>query len=123
MTFAYWCVLASAIMPMVWTAAAKSRRDFDNASPRDWLAGLEGWRRRANSAQANAWEAFGPFAAAVIIAHLAGAPQPRIDALAGAFVAARAAYGILYIANLPTLRSLVWLAGLGCVIGLFVIAA
>lgn len=123
MTFAYWCVLASALMPMAWAGAAKSRKDFDNASPRDWLAGLEGWRRRANAAQANAWEAFGPFAAAVIIAHLAGAPQSRIDLLAGVFVAARAAYGVLYMADLPTLRSLAWLTGFGCVVGLFVASA
>lgn len=123
MTFAYWCVLMAALMPLLWAGAAKSRRDFDNATPRDWLAGLDGWRRRANAAQMNSWEAFAPFAAAVIIAHLAGASQGSINALAGLFVAARLAYGLLYIANWPGLRTLAWLTGYGCVIGLFVAAA
>lgn len=123
MTLAYWCVLAAALMPLLWAGAAKSRRDFDNAAPREWLARLEGWRRRANAAQMNAWEAFAPFAAAVIIAHLAGATQASIDVLAGTFVAARLAYGGLYIADRPTLRSLAWIVGFGCVVGLFVAAA
>jgi uncharacterized MAPEG superfamily protein len=123
MTFAYWCVLAAALMPLLWAGAAKSRRDFDNASPRDWLAGLEGWRRRANAAQLNSWEAFAPFAAAVIIAHLAGAAQGRVDILAGLFVAARLGYGILYIADRPTLRSVAWTVAMGCVVGLFAVSA
>jgi uncharacterized MAPEG superfamily protein len=33
------------------------------------------------------------------------------------------AYGVAYIQNWPTLRSLLWAAALGCVIGLFVAAA
>ncbi len=123
MTLAYWCVLAAALMPILWAGLAKSRRDFDNASPRDWLAGLHGWRRRANAAQMNSWEAFAPFAAAVIIAHLAGAAQARIDALAGLFVAARLAHGALYIADRATLRSVAWTVAMGCTVGLFVVAA
>lgn len=123
MTFAYWCVLAAALMPILWVGLAKARRDFDNAAPREWLAALEGWRRRANAAQLNSWEAFAPFAAAVIIAHLAGAAQGRIDALAGLFVAARLAYGALYIADRPTLRTIAWMVAMGCTVGLFVVAA
>jgi uncharacterized MAPEG superfamily protein len=123
MILAYWCVLAAALMPILWAGLAKSRRDFDNASPRDWLSGLQGWRRRANAAQMNSWEAFAPFAAAVIIAHLAGAAQARIDALAALFVAARLAYGALYIADRATLRSVAWTVAMGCTVGLFVAAA
>lgn len=121
MTIAYWCVLLAAMMPIAWAGLAKSQR-FDNAAPRDYLATLEGWRKRANWAQQNSWEAFAPFAAAVIIAHLAGAKQGTIDVLAVTFVAMRIAYGLLYIADKPTLRSLAWTIGLGCVIGLFLAA-
>lgn len=129
MTIAYWCVLIAAIMPIVWAGAAKfggksGGRQFDNARPREWLSGLEGWQQRANWAQENAYEAFGPFAAGVIIAHMTGnADQGTINLLALVFTVARILYGILYIMDRSTLRSLVWLVGLGSVVGLFVAAA
>jgi uncharacterized MAPEG superfamily protein len=123
MTVAFWCVLIAAILPFVWAGAAKSKGGFDNAAPREWLGRLEGWRRRANWAQQNSWEAFAPFAAAVIIAHLAGARQGTIDTLAMTFIAARVAYGLLYIADRPTLRSVVWTVGFACVVGMFIAAA
>jgi uncharacterized MAPEG superfamily protein len=59
----------------------------------------------------------------VIIAHLAQGPQDWIDALALTYIGLRLAYGVLYIADKPALRSLVWAAGLGCVVGLFVVSA
>jgi uncharacterized MAPEG superfamily protein len=71
----------------------------------------------------NGFEAFPPFAAGVIVAHLAGASQPRIDALAAAFVALRVIYTLLYIHDKPTARSVVWFVALFCVLGLFVAAA
>jgi uncharacterized MAPEG superfamily protein len=123
MTLAYWCVLVAAVLPIVWAGAAKSKGSFDNRAPRDWLARLEGWRQRADWAQANAWEAFGPFAAAVIIAHLAGARQATIDWLAITFIAMRIAHGLLYIADQAMLRTIVWTIGFGCVVGLFIAAA
>ncbi len=126
MTLAYWCVLVAAYLPIVWTGIAKfgaGGRDFDNAAPRVMLAKLDGWRQRANWAQLDGFEAFPPFAAAVIIAHLTSVPQPRIDALALAFIAARIVYGVFYLMNLATLRSVAWMAATGCVVALFVSAA
>ena len=126
MTTAYWCVLIAAYLPIAFTGIAKfgaGGKDFDNAAPRAMLAKLDGWRARANWAQANGFEAFPPFAAAVIIAHLTAVPQARIDLLALSFIGLRLVYGALYIANLATLRSIVWIASVGCVIGLFVSAA
>ena len=63
------------------------------------------------------------FAAAVIVAHLAHAPQARVDHLALGFVAARVGYLGAYLADLAPLRSLLWMAGLGCAIALFFQAA
>lgn len=124
MTTAYWCVFVAMLMPIIWAGASKAGvKSFDNAKPRDYLASLQGWRQRANWAQANSYESFPAFAAGVIIAHLAGAAQPTIDMLALGYIAARILYGIFYIADRSTLRSLVWVAGLGCIIGLFIAAA
>jgi len=125
MTTAYWCVLVAALLPIVWAGVAKAGggQRYDNASPREFLASLQGYRQRANWAQQNSYETYPFFVAGVLIASLAGAPQPTIDALAVAFVIARVLYGICYIADRSTLRSLSWLAAFGCVIGLFVAAA
>ena len=113
MTVAYWCVLAAAGIPYLSTSLAKFAGGFgprENKAPRDFLAGLEGWRKRAHWAQENGFEAFPPFA---------GAAQGTIDALALTFVGARLVYGFVYIADRGGLRSLVWGVGVGCVVGLF----
>jgi uncharacterized MAPEG superfamily protein len=123
MTTAYWCVLLAGLLPYVATLTAKIGAPYDNRDPRAWLARLTGWRARANAAQHNGFEAFPFFAAAVIIAQLAGAGQGRIDALALGFIAARVAHFAAYVADIPTLRSIMWFTGLGCVVGLFVSAA
>jgi uncharacterized MAPEG superfamily protein len=123
MTFAYWCVLAAALLPLLTVIPAKAARDFDNNAPRLWEGRCTGWRARGYWAHLNAFEAFPPFAAAVIIAHLAHAPQGAINLLAAVFIVARVAHAACYYADLATLRSLVWFVGLFCVIGLFVIAA
>lgn len=119
MPLAYYCVLAAGLLPYAATIIAKSRKGFDNAEPRAWLAKQEGFRARAHAAQLNSFEAFAFFAAAVIIAQLRGAPQDTINLLAIIFIIARVLYLALYLANLATLRSLVWLAGIGCVVAMF----
>lgn len=123
MTFAYWCVLVAALLPYATVALAKYDRRYNNRSPRDWEAGLEGRARRAVFAHQNHFEAFPPFAAGVVIAHLAGTPQLPVDVLAAAFIAARVAYTWAYLADRHYLRSLLWMAGFACVIGLFAGAA
>ena len=122
---AYWCVLIAALLPYVWVTIAKAGgRRYDNRDPRGWLARQDDPRRhRANAAQLNAFEAFAPFAAGVAFAQLAGVPDARIAALALGFVGFRLLHGTFYIANLHALRSLSWLAGLGCVLALLAQAA
>jgi uncharacterized MAPEG superfamily protein len=111
-------------MPLLWTAVAKfSGPGFNNRAPREFQARLTGFRARAHWAHQNSFEAFPAFAAAVIIAHLAGVAQERIDVLALAFIALRLVYGVLYLADQALLRSIAWTAALGCVVALFVSAA
>jgi uncharacterized MAPEG superfamily protein len=120
MTIAYACILFMGLFPYVAAGIAKKGfEQYDNANPRQWLAKQTGFRARANAAQANLFESLPLFFAAVIIAHIANAPQSRVDMLAVAFVVARIAYLICYIANWPTARSIVWLLGLICVVAIF----
>lgn len=124
MTTAYWCVLLAGMLPYIGTLTAKiGGKRFDNANPREWLGKQEGFRARANAAQLNGFEAFPLFAAAVIVAHLTGAPQGRIDALAVTFVVARLFYIAFYVADKSTLRSLAWFVGIGSAVAIFVAGA
>lgn len=123
MTIAYWCVLAAILLPYVTIGVAKWSADYDNAAPRDWLANRTGAAKRALHAHLNHFESLPGFAAAVVIAHLAGAAQAWVDGLAILYIALRIAYTAAYVGDRPTLRTVLWIAALGCVIGLFVAAA
>lgn len=123
MTTALWCVLVAALLPFLFTGLAKASKRFDNAAPRDYFEQSTGWRKRAHWAQLNSFEAFPAFAAAVIIAHLVAGPNATADTLALVFIAARLIYGVLYVVNKPTLRSLAWFVGIACVVGLFIVAS
>lgn len=128
MTIAYWCVLIAIALPYVATIWAKtSAGNFtpkDNHDPRAFLAAVQGVAKRANNAQQNGFEVTPAFAAAVIIAHLAGgAEQALLDQLAIAFVVSRALFTLCYIADWALLRSLVWFVGMGLIVSLFVVAA
>ncbi len=124
MTIALWCILVAAYLPLVWTAVAKfSGPGFNNKRPREFLDSLDGFRKRAHWAQLNSFEAFPPFAAAVLVAEHLQAPQDRVDLLALSFIGLRIAYGVCYLGNWATLRSVMWLLAVGCVVGLFVISA
>ena len=120
MITALWCVLIAGLLPYAAVLVAKSGAKFDNNNPRDWLAKQEGFRRRANAAQANSFEAFPLFAAAVIVAYVLHGPQARVDMLAMIFIAARVAYLIFYIADLAILRSVAWFVGIACPVTIFV---
>jgi len=120
MTIAYACVLFMGLFPYVAAGIAKKGfEDYDNSMPRQWLAKQTGFRARANAAQANLFESLPFFFTAVIIAHIEHASQTRVDLLAIGFVIARIAFLICYIANWPTIRSIVWLLGLICIITIF----
>lgn len=123
MTTAYWMILVAGCLPYWPTVVSKWRRDYDNAAPRAGVDRLPPRQQRAYWAQLNAFEAFPLFAAAVIVAHLARAPQHWVDGLAVAFVGLRIAYTLAYIHDRHLLRSLVWAGAFLCVIGLFIAGA
>lgn len=124
MTIPYLCILITALLPYLWVAISKaSGQRYDNRDPRGWLARQDNPRaHRANSAQLNAFEAFAPFAASVLMAQFAGVDPYWITLLSVVFVTLRIVHGILYLANLAPLRSLVWTGGLACVLALMVLA-
>ena len=126
-TLAYWCVLIAALLPLVCAWIAKSgtfnkprnEGGYDNKDPRIWLAQQTEWRARANAAQANSFEALPFFIGAVIVAHILGAPQARLDLLAFLFVFLRLIYIMMYVSGLATIRSIVWTLALLVNIAIF----
>ena len=122
MTIALWMILAAAFLPYLTIFYAKYDPKFDNNAPRAFLEKQTGAKKRAYWAQNNSFEIFPVFAAAVLVAHVTGADQSQSDMLAIGFVISRIAYILAYITDRATLRSIIWAVGLGCIIGLFVIA-
>lgn len=125
MSIAYWCILAAAVLPYLWYSVARAFAGrIDNHDPRLGMGRLEeGRARRANNAQYNAFEAFAPFAAAVLMAQFAGVDPVRVTQLAIAFIVARVLHGVFYIADVHALRSLAFAAGYACILWLMVLAA
>jgi uncharacterized MAPEG superfamily protein len=127
MTLAIFCIFLAAIMPIVCAGIAKAGsfkthpRDggFDNRNPRDWLAKQEGYRKWANAAQANCWEALPFFAAAVIVNHMLGGAGVLANALAVAFIVLRSAFVYLYVTGKQGVRSIAWTAALAVNIAIF----
>jgi len=124
MTIAFICILLAGLLPYFWGVLSKfTAPGYNNNQPRIYLETLQGWRQRSHWAQLNSHETFPLFAAAVIVAHIAGvAPQPKIDLIAIVFIVLRLLYGICYIKDWATIRSLLWGLGLVCNISLFVIS-
>ena len=60
MPIALWCLLIAALLPILSALPAKFSKDFDNANPRNPDYWKDGFRARAQAAQANGFEAF-PF--------------------------------------------------------------
>ena len=128
MTTPLWCLAIVACLPFpcAWLAGYFRYRQFgtvDNKNPRRQQALLEGAGARAQAAQANAWEALPFFTAGVLVSHLAGADPRKTALFSMAFVATRILHPIAYVADLDAIRSLVFVVGLACVVGLFVISA
>lgn len=123
MTIAYFCVLIMMFIPLLAVGYAKfSKGTYDNRSPRDFLEKLEdGKAKRAHYAQLNSYEAFPPFAAAVIIAHQIQAPQHLLDILAVSFIVVRSLYVYFYIVDKHVLRSTAWFIGLFITVSIFFI--
>ena len=126
LTVAYWAVLVAALLPIACAGLAKwgmfgvPRRQggYDNHDPRAWLARQEGYRARAANAMANSFEALPFFIGAVIIAHQLQAHQTRLDLMAFLYVTLRMVYILLYVADLATLRSVMWVLALAVNIGI-----
>ena len=77
------------------------------------------WGMRANRAYVNAVESFAPFAALVIVAHLAGKANATTAFLATSFFWLRLAHAVVYLLGVPYVRTVIFTLGYVAVIGIF----
>ncbi|RTZ47477.1 hypothetical protein EKL30_00230 [Candidimonas sp. SYP-B2681] len=114
-----WLMLIAAVLPVVAATISKAGgKGFDNNAPRSWLANQEGWRARANAAQANLFEALPFFYAAVLFALYKMVDPGLLVSLMSAWIALRVVYLVAYIAGYGTARSAVWALALAVNIGI-----
>ena len=115
MAIHFWCIVAAWVLvyagklPVAF--AMQKAGGYDNHHPRAQQAALNGWGARSLAAHLNGFETFAPFAVAVLVAHNSGAASGLVDILAVVFVVSRVFYVALYLADLASLRSLVWSVG------------
>jgi uncharacterized MAPEG superfamily protein len=108
-----WLFLVAALLPFVAAGCAKAGgKGFDNRQPRQWLAQQQGWRARANAAQANMFESLPFFFAATLFALHRNADTSGLAGLMTAWIVVRLVYLAVYIADRGTVRSLVWVGAL-----------
>ncbi len=77
------------------------------------------WGKRADRTYLNAVETFAPFAALVLVAHVAGKANAMTAFWAMAFFWLRVIHAVVYLAAIPYVRTLAFVLGFVCVAGIF----
>lgn len=117
-------ILIACLLPYAFAMIAKITAGFkpkDNQEPRAFLAKATGVAARANAAQQNSFESLPLFLAAILMAEYMVLDQGVIMTLGWAYIILRVAYGICYLANWATLRSIIWLLSMCCPILLLIL--
>ncbi|QOL25691.1 MAPEG family protein [Thalassotalea sp. LPB0316] len=124
MTILIWCLIISALLPMVAKApvafAQHKAGGYNNKHPRAQQATLEGFGARALAAHQNAYESLTYIVPALLLAMITNNTGATFEQLAIVIVVARILFNVLYLANLDILRSLTWAVGIGCSIAMMV---
>ena len=103
-------ILGACLLPYIFTFIAKKASGF-SAKDNQNTTGLAS---RANAVQQNSFESLPLFIAAVLMAEYMVIPQSFIMTLGIAYLILRIIYGICYLANWATLRSIIWTLSMLC---------
>ncbi|GAA6062941.1 hypothetical protein JCM10212_005954 [Sporobolomyces blumeae] len=131
---AIWVVgISSHFYAISLTKTCKDLPDFTNVNPREFLRRVQNQEKRtpvvdeylrAESANANTFENWPIFAAAVVAGNLARLPVRYMNLFAGGYVLSRVLFATLYIKTTSekwsNLRSLVYVAGIGSIFTTFI---
>ena len=121
LTYLAWTALLTASLWIVYIAAQVMTNGF--LTPQNYVdpkpRPVPLWGERANRAHLNAVESFAPFAALVLIAHVAGKADGTTAFWAMAFFWLRLAHAVVYWLALPYVRTLIFTLGWIAVVALF----
>ncbi|MFC0179385.1 MAPEG family protein [Thorsellia kenyensis] len=105
--------LLAGIMHIFCAGIAKyGRKDFDNHHPRQWMSKFDGYRARANAAQANTLESLPFFYASALFALYMQVDYQGLACLLWIWIICRVVYIYAYIKDMATFRSIVWFVAL-----------
>ncbi|MFO5491054.1 MAG: MAPEG family protein [Cuspidothrix sp.] len=109
--FLYSIVVAALLIyvPYLLVAFGRLQIGYDFSAPSGMLDKLPAYSQRATWAHQNSFEGFIVFAPAALMAYVTGVNSPEGVTAAIAFIIARLLYSIFYIANIPLLRSLMFI--------------
>jgi uncharacterized MAPEG superfamily protein len=117
---AYTAILTAAlwipyVVAQVKTNGFLAAPNYIDPTPRP----LPSWGKRADRTYLNAVEVFAPFAALVIVAHLAGKANAMTAFWAMSFFWLRLAHAAVYLLGIPFVRTIVFTLGFVAIAGMF----
>jgi uncharacterized MAPEG superfamily protein len=104
------------VVAQVMTNGPLSPQNYVDPTPRP----LPPWGKRADRTYMNAVETFAPFAAMVILVQLTGKANSMTAFWATSFFWIRVGHAVVYLVAIPYIRTVFFVLGYVCVIGLFV---
>jgi len=108
-------IIVACILPFLWTGYAKfTSKKYNNSTTRDSVEKFTGKSRRAHFAHLNSFEALPFFIASVLVANINQVDTSNLHSLIGLYLFFRIVYGILYIQDIATARSIVWTLAIIC---------
>lgn len=104
-----WAAVLTLIQMFVAVGGAQSQVSLPMlAGNRDRMPALTGWALRAQRAHVNMLESLVIFAVLVLVAQATGRLDETTALGANLFFWGRVAYGVVYVAGVPWIRTLVW---------------
>jgi uncharacterized MAPEG superfamily protein len=117
------CLFAAGILPILCAAISKSKNNYDNNQPREWLAKQIGFRSRANAAQQNCWESFLWFTVAIFAVTIFAPDQVDLSSKLSIFyIIFRVLYVFSYVFGFSIFRTVFWLLAQGFTFYIFFLA-
>jgi uncharacterized MAPEG superfamily protein len=104
------------IVSQIMTNGALTPQNYQDPTPRP----VPLWGKRADRAYLNAVETFAPFAALVLLIQITNKADAMTAFWAACFFWARVVHAIVYWLAIPFVRTIAFVVGYVCVIGLFV---
>ena len=117
-------ILVACFLPYIFSTIARLSSGYSakkHGHPREYMNQATGLAARANAAQQNSFEGLPLFLAAMLLADYLVVRDSFVILLGAAYIVLRIVYGICYLANWGSLRSVVWLLATACPVLLLIL--